>query len=138
MKSTPEKKPKKSKVGRPTVFTEEVIRKIEEVAALDGSIREMAYYAGIHPDSIYAKMAEDKAFSDRIEALRERPILKARQSIVKALDDPHMALKYLERKRRKEWGDNLDLTTKGEALNVTDLIAAKLGRNRPTSRENKE
>jgi hypothetical protein len=102
--------------GRPTVMTEEVLRKIEEVAALDGSVAEMAYYAGIHVDTIYAKMASDKAFSERIAALRERPVLKARQTIVKSLDDPNHAFKYLEKKRKKEFGNSLDVTTDGEKI----------------------
>lgn len=106
----------KKERGRPTVMTEEVIRKIEEVAALDGSVAEMAYYAGIHPDTIYAKMNDDKDFSDRIKALRERPILKARQTVVKSLDNPVHAFNYLSKKKKDEFGNNLDLTTGGDKL----------------------
>ena len=62
--------------GRPTKRTEEVIRKIEEVAALDGSVEEMAYYAGVHVDTVYGWLQADKAFSERIKALRERPYSK--------------------------------------------------------------
>ena len=72
-----------AKKGRPTKMTDEVIRKIEEVAALDGSVAEMAYYADVHVDTIYAYMAENKAFSERIAKLREKPILAARQRVVK-------------------------------------------------------
>lgn len=99
----------KVKKGRPTVFTAEVIRKIEEVAALDGSVAEMAFYAGIHPDSIYAKLKDDKAFSDRIGGLRERPVLKARETIVKSLGDPNHAFRYMEKKRKKEFGPTLEV-----------------------------
>ncbi len=101
---------KKRKVGRPSVFTDEVVRKIEEVAALDGSVAEMAYYAGIHPDSIYARMKDDQQFSDRIKALRERPILKARQTIVKALDNPQHAQWYLARKKKQEFAERIENT----------------------------
>lgn len=111
-----------SKVGRPTAMTEEVIRKIEEVAALDGSIEEMAYYAGIHRDTIYAKMKEDKEFSDRINDLRERPILKARQTIVKGLEQPDNARWYLERKKKLEFAQRSELTGKdGGAIEVNSL-----------------
>ena len=101
-------------MARPTKMTDEAIRKIEEVAALDGSVGEMAYYAGVHPDTVYAWLKEDKEFSDRITALRERPVLKARQTIVKSLDDPNHAFKYVEKKRRKEFGQTLDVT--GEVI----------------------
>lgn len=101
---------KRAKVGRPTVFTDEVIRKIEEVAALDGSVAEMAYYANIHPDSIYARLKENKEFSDRIQALRERPVLKARQTIIKSLDTPQGSQWYLSRKRKAEFAERIEQT----------------------------
>lgn len=37
-----------------------------------------------------------------INALRNKPFLKARTSIMKGLTDPEFALKYMERKKRKE------------------------------------
>lgn len=115
-----------AKKGRPTVFTEEVIRKIEEVAALDGSVAEMAYYAGIHPDSIYAKMAEDDVFSDRIKSLRERPILKARQTIVKSLENPQGAQWYLSRKKKTEFSERTEVTGEDGTPLVTNIDAAAL------------
>lgn len=107
-------------VGRPTVFTPEVIRKIEEVAALDGTVEEMAYYADIHRDSIYARLKTDQAFSDRIAALRERPVLKARQTISKSLETPQGAQWYLSRKRKKEFAERIEQTGEdGEAIKVS-------------------
>lgn len=107
-------------MARPTVMTDEVIRKIEEVAALDGSVAEMAYYAGIHPDTIYAHMKENKEFSDRINALRERPVLKARQTVIKSLDTPDGARWYLQRKKKLEFSDRTELTgADGNSLIVT-------------------
>lgn len=89
--------------GRKTVFTPEVCKKIEEVAALDGSISEMAYYADVSRQSIYNYFKENPDFLDRIEKLREKPVLLARQTIIKSLTQPHNAFKYVERKRAKEW-----------------------------------
>lgn len=99
--------------GRPSLKTEDTIRKIEEVAALDGSIEEMAYYAGIHRDTLYGWLQDDKDFSDRITSLRERPILKARQTVVKSLDDPIQAFKYLERKKKSEFAVRVEQTGAG-------------------------
>jgi hypothetical protein len=112
------KKKEPSKVGRPTVFTDEVIRKIEEVAALDGSVGEMAYYAGINVQTLYSYIQDHEEFSQRIAALRERPVLKARQTIVKGLDVPEFALKYVERKRRHEFSTRIeqDVTSQGEKI----------------------
>lgn len=105
------------KAGRPTVMTDEVIRKIEEVAALDGSVAEMALYAGIHPDTIYAHMAQNKDFSDRIASLRERPVLAARQRVVKGVQESYAnAIDYLARKRKNEFSHRTDITSGGEPI----------------------
>lgn len=101
----------KSPAGRKSVFTAEVIRKIEEVAALDGSVEEMAFYAGIHRDTIYKKFKSDPAFFDRIEGLRLRPVLKARQTVVKTLEHSYgNAMDYLSRKRKVEFSPRTELT----------------------------
>ncbi len=110
-------------MARPTKKTPDIIQKIEEVAALDGSVEEMAYYAGIHRETLYVWMKEDKEFSDRIQELRERPILKARQTVVKSLDDPDRAFRYLERKKKTEFSSRseVDVTSNGESMGVVIL-----------------
>lgn len=107
--------------GRPTDKTPEVVRKIEEAAAMDCSIEEMAFFANIHRATLYRWLKEDKEFSDRIEELKNTPFLLARQAVIKGIQDNYQnAMDYLKRKKRKEFGDNVDLTTKGELLNYTD------------------
>jgi hypothetical protein len=46
--------------------------------------------------------------------LQERPILKARQTIVKSLDDPEQAKWYLERKRKNEFSTKSEVESKSE------------------------
>lgn len=107
--ATPAEPPKKEEnktsigPGRPTVMTADVRLKIEQVAALDGSVEEMALYAGIHRSTLYRWLQDDEELRDRIEELREKPVLKARQTVVGALDNPEHAFRYLERKRAKEF-----------------------------------
>jgi IS30 family transposase len=115
-------------VGRPTKLDDEVRRKIEEAAALDASVEEIAFYAGVHRATLHRWIQEDEELRDRIQELRERPILKARQTITKALDDPNHAFRYLERKRRKEFAPNVDLTSDGQALMV-NVISFDANRN---------
>lgn len=102
------------KAGRKTVKSEEIIRKIEECASMGGSIEEIAFYAGIHRATLYRWMDEDNKLKDRIEELQERPILKARQTIVKSLDDPEQAKWYLERKRKNEFSTKSEVESKSE------------------------
>jgi hypothetical protein len=93
----------------------------------------MAYYCNVSRQTIYNWLNSDSAFFDKelaekVDKLRARPILKARQTITKSLDDPNHAFRYLERKRRKEFAPNVDLTSDGQALMV-NVISFDANRN---------
>lgn len=103
-------------VGRPTLMTPETINKLEEVFGIGGSDKEACFYANISHQTLYNYQEEHPEFVERKEALKERPILKARQTIVKALENPEEAKWYLERKSKKEFGRNIDVTSQGEKL----------------------
>lgn len=92
------------------MMTLENIRKLEEVFAIGGTDEEACFYAGICKDALYDYQNKHPEFTERKEALKERPILKARQTIVKALDDPEQAKWYLERKKKKEFAQRTELT----------------------------
>lgn len=64
------------------------------------------YFQKLHPKFLGIK-----------NACREVPTLTARKSVFKALeDDYNHAMKYLERKKRDEFGQNIDVTSKGNEL----------------------
>ena len=107
-------------VGRPTVRNEEINRKIEEAAAIGASIEEIAFYININRATLYRWMAEDEELKDRIEELQEKPIMRARQTIVKALDNPMEAKWYLEKKRKKEFGN-----TEEQNINILMPVLVK-------------
>ena len=113
---------KQTNVGRPTKLTDEVRKKMEEVAALDGTIEEMAYYCDVARQTIYDWLKNDKEFSDKIDRLRERPILAARQTVVKeAKANYSNAMDYLSRKRKNEFSTRSELAGKdGEPVNTFD------------------
>lgn len=110
-----------SGAGRPTVRSEEINRKIEEAAAIGATIEEIAFYIDVNRATLYRWMAEDEELKDRIEELQEKPIMKARQTIVKALDNPMDAKWYLERKRKKEFGSSDD----GTNINILIPVLVK-------------
>ena len=90
-------------MGRPTVMTDDVVRKLIEAFKLDVTVEEACLYANISKDAYYRKLNEDEEFSDEIARSRQYATFAARVSVIKALSsDPHLALKYLERKRRDE------------------------------------
>jgi len=106
-----------AKVGRPTDMTTETVNKLEEVFAIGGTDEEACFYADISKQTLYNYQEKHPEFVDRKEALKERPILKARQTIVKALDQPQQAQWFLERKRKNEFAQRNELTGKdGEKL----------------------
>ena len=98
--------------------------KIQEVAALDGSVEEMAYYCDVSRQTIYNWLEEDTELFDKVERLRARPILKARQTINKRMEESYTnAVDYLKRKKRTEFGDSIEHT--GEGLKIVFDSALK-------------
>ena len=87
-----------------------VLQKLEEVFAIGGTDTEACFYAGIGTSTLYEYQKDNPEFVERKEALKEKPILKARQTVVKSLDNPDMALKYLERKRKAEFSLRVEQT----------------------------
>jgi hypothetical protein len=110
------KEPKKE--GRPTVMTDETVKKLEEVFALGGTDEEACFYANISRQTLYNYQKENPEFIDRKEALKEKPILKARQTVVKALDDPKDAQWYLERKKKNEFSIKSEIEHSGEVKQI--------------------
>lgn len=97
-------------MARPIEFTEEVVKKLEEAFALDSSIEEACFYADISRQTYYLKIKERPELSDRFEELRQRPFLKARQTLVKSLDQPEHAKWYMERKKKIEFAGRTEMT----------------------------
>ena len=113
-KKNPEGKQKSPKL------TEDTIRKLEEAFSIDASVKEACYYADISTDTFYRWIKEYPKLSYKLERLREKPVLKARQTVVKSLDQPDYAFKYLERKKKDEFSPRQELTGKdGESIKTS-------------------
>lgn len=127
------KKPKKkfdievNKEGRPTVMTPAVVQKLEQAFAIDATIEEACSYAGIARQTYYDYIEKNPEFSDRIADLRNRPVLKARQTVVQKLGESYgSAMDYLKRKRKQEFGDTTDITTGGEKISTPSSDVARI------------
>jgi len=102
---------KKNVGGRPTVMTLAVIGKLEQVFSMDGTVLEACAYADISKDSYYDYVKLNPDFSDRVEALRQKPVLKARQTVMKNLSESYSnAMDYLSRKAKKEFSTRTEVT----------------------------
>lgn len=109
-------------VGRPSVVTDLVIQKLEEAFAIGCSDGEACLYANISKGTLYNYQKENKEFLLRKEALKEKPILKARQTVINNLHQPDVAFKFLERKRADEFGPRLDFRDNTKDEEADDAI----------------
>lgn len=96
--------------------------KLQYAASIDASVEEMAYYCDVSRQTIYNWLEEDKELFDKIERLRANPVFTARQTVIDSLEDPNHAFKYLSKKKKDEFADNLDLTTQGESLKEINVV----------------
>jgi len=108
-----------SKMGRPTVMTPETLKLLREAFAIGCSKKEACAYAKIGESTLYDHINANPNFSEEIERLIQEPILKAKHTIVKSLDDPKNAQWYIERKLKGEFSLRSELTGKdGEAIEL--------------------
>lgn len=149
--------------GRPTVMTPEVLSKLEQIFAIDGTDEEACFFAGISTTPFYEYQKAHPEFKERKELLKKKPVLGARQTVVKAITgvpaqfdaagnllraevpaDANLAMKYLSLKMRDEFATRSEVTGKNGASlgnpysNLTDEeIAAELEKRRLCSTEPK-
>lgn len=109
-------------MARPTVMTPETIDKLRQAYLIGATNEEAAHYASIAPSTIYNYIEKNPEFLEQIEAWKSEPILKAKQTIAKSLGDVKSAQWYLERKAKKEYGNNVDVTSDGKQL-PTPILA---------------
>jgi len=102
-------------------YNEETVKKLEEAFAIDASIPEACYYANISTVTYYDWIKKNEDLKEKLNRLRQRPVLKARQAVNKKLDigDIDTAKWYLTRKAKKEFSERQELTGgDGEDLKI--------------------
>jgi len=97
-------------------LNENTVKKLEEVFAIDGSVEEACYYANITRQTYYNWIKDNPKLKEEFDRLREKPVLKARQAVYKGLNNYQNSMDYLKRKKKLEFGDNVDVTSGGEKL----------------------
>lgn len=110
-------------------MTPETIDKIEYVFSMGGTDLEACLHADISMATLYAYQDAHPEFSDRKLKLKQRPMLRARTTILKAIDtDVNTAKWYAERKDPElKQKSEVDVTTGGEKVNSNiEEIAARV------------
>jgi hypothetical protein len=98
----------KTKTGPKTNWkmTPDRIKKLEEAFAMDCTVLEACYYADISTPTYYEWLKAHPELSSKFERLRERPVFLARKTVVQGVtEDKDFAFKYLQKKRKLEFGD---------------------------------
>lgn len=104
--------------GRPTAMTPEALLKLEQAFKIGSTDREACAHAKIACSTLYEYQKENPEYAEQKAQWKEKPILLARFSVVEGLQsDPHLALKYLERKKK----DEFSLRTETEYKEVSEF-----------------
>lgn len=117
-------------VGRPSVITEEVVRKLEESFSIGAPDNEACFLAGISRTALYEYCQANPEFADRKEQLKELTKFQARKNVsgaIKAeslnigLAKPEMSQWYLARKAKSEFSERTENTGKDGAPLVPEI-----------------
>lgn len=113
------------KMARPAKINNEVIDKLRQAYLIGATNAEACGYADIGERTLYDYLEKNPEFSQKIENWKNEPILKAKTTIVKGLNDIKNAQWYLERKRKAEFAVRQEMT----GADGKDLPAPILGGN---------
>lgn len=103
-------------------MTEENINKLKEAFAIDATIEEACFYANIAIPTYYNWIEKNPKLLNEFNALRNKPVLKARQEVVMGLDgDKHFSFQYLKSKRKEEFGEKMTVEHSGSIDSIGDL-----------------
>ena len=122
------KKNTKHAGGRPTVFTPEVLQKLEQGFKIGLTDTECCCYADINLSTLYEYQKRNPEFLYKKDKWKQNPIAKAKHTIYKNLDDAKTAQWYLERKCKEEFStqSKLELESKGINIVVSDETHKKM------------
>lgn len=106
-------------MARPTKLDKVTVKKLEEAFVLGCTVEEACFNADISKQTYYNWTEENPELLDRFDQLKQSPILKARKTIVRALEtDPKLAMKFLEKKLKYEFGNQGGQTDSRDILDV--------------------
>lgn len=112
--ATPRKpKDQHLQVGRPSQVTQDALNKLEHAFSIGASDREACLFADISEEALYYHQRKYPEYIKRKELLKEKPLLKARNTVVNSLNDPDHAEWYLERKGKDEFSSRSNLALSG-------------------------
>jgi hypothetical protein len=117
---------KKHPGGRPTKLNDEVVKKLENIFKVGGTVEEACAYAGISKPTYYAWLKEDESFLTKMEAAQHYADIVAKNLVVKAITedkDLESAKWWLDRRVFK----NQPIIQANTQINVFGQLKQKYG-----------
>jgi hypothetical protein len=99
------------KAGRPSVITEDILRKLEEAFSVGATDIEACFLANISKTTLYDYQKKNSEFTERKEALKDMLKYQARVNVSKEINKGNLEASrwYLERKAKEEFSSRQDL-----------------------------
>jgi hypothetical protein len=101
----------KPKMGRPQVIDKFILKELRQAFLMGCNDTEACAYAEISPRLLYYFQNRNPNFLQYKNEWKENPILKARATVYKNLDNDETARWYLERKKRAEFATRQEVIT---------------------------
>lgn len=100
-------------MARPRKINKEVVAKLEQAYKIGATDAEACLHAGIDRSTLFRYEEKNPEFRNKKEEWKQNPLLKARHTIYKNLDDPSVA-KWLLERRDKDFSIKVDQNVNGD------------------------
>lgn len=96
--------------GRPTVFDQDTVHKLEQAFAIGCTVEEACSISGVSRSAYYKRLEDDVHFMDKMERAKLFIVIQARHTVCRAIrnGDVKTSMWYLERKRKSEFSQSSD------------------------------
>jgi hypothetical protein len=122
---TREEKKEKAREWRWWKINPEKLTKLTQAFAIGCTDEEATLYAGITERQLYYYQRLNPEFVTEKASLKQSVVLNAKQTVANTVTESYSnAMDYLKRVRRKEYGDNVDLTSLGEKTGSAEVANA--------------
>lgn len=113
------------------IFTDDVLAAMEEAWRLGCTDREACLVAGLTEEQLHKYQDIHDGYTQYKALLKESPIIEARRTVLEAIKtDPYIAFKFLERKRREEFGQKVELGASDFGKQLANALVERFGGDR--------
>lgn len=129
------KKSDSGKVGRPTVITEETVRKLVEAFQSDFTTDEACSHAGIGRTTFYDHYDKDEDFRTKIDSAKAYLFTYAKKNIARALKTGSIrdSWEFLRTRQREIYSERSEVESSGE---LSVVIQYNLDEEEPDAESN--